>query len=304
MIAVLCQYLDNIRHNLRTDPSSEREIISELETHIEDKLQELREAGMSEEEASNACMERLGSTKLVAQQIYEAHSQGTWGQALLASMPHLLFSVLLTFNWWQGVNWLLAILILIFGVVVYGWWHGSPTWLFTWLGYSLLPVAAAGLALLHLPQGWSWLAILLYIPLAMGLLYFVTAQSIKRDWLYGSLMLLPFPVVISWLMAVKTGGKFPDYSVQYVRDFAPWIGLSFLTLAVTAAIFIRLRQRWLKASTLLLSGFTALTMIAYYTGGKLSLPTLLVLVLVVLSLLLIPALIGRGVKYKGQEKSP
>ncbi len=38
---------------------------------------------LSEEEASENCLGVLGSAKLVARQLYETHSQGTWGQRLL-----------------------------------------------------------------------------------------------------------------------------------------------------------------------------------------------------------------------------
>jgi len=58
---VLSHYLDSVRENLRLDRSSEREVIQELETHIEDELQELKEAGLSEEEAANTCLSLLGS---------------------------------------------------------------------------------------------------------------------------------------------------------------------------------------------------------------------------------------------------
>ena len=104
MVTELSHYLDSIKYNLRLDPSSEREVTSELETHIEDRLQELRQSGLSEEEAANTCVKLLGSAKLVARQIYEAHSRGTWRQALLASMPHLLFGLLFALNWWQGIR--------------------------------------------------------------------------------------------------------------------------------------------------------------------------------------------------------
>ncbi len=130
MATALRHYLDSVRDNLKLDPSSEREIITELETHIEDRLQKLRETGLSEEEAAKECAELLGSAKLVARQIYEAHSQGTWRQALLASMPHLLFGLLFVLNWWQGISWLLVLLGLILCVVIYGWGHGKPAWLF------------------------------------------------------------------------------------------------------------------------------------------------------------------------------
>lgn len=297
MVTELNHYLDSVRDNLRLDLSSEREVTSELETHIEDRLQELRQAGLSEEEAANTCVKLLGSAKLVARQIYEAHSQGTWRQALLASMPHLLFGLLFALNWWQGIGWLLVMLVLVLSMAVYGWWHGKPAWLFSWLGYSLLPVVVAGLLLLYLPKGWSWVAILLYIPLALWLLYRITVQTIKRDWLYSSLMLFPVPIILGWFLAVQLEGRFPEFSVERLHDLAPWIGLSFLALAISAATFIRLRQRWLKVAVLFISGLLTLIMAACYAEGRLGLSTFLVLILVLLSLFLTPALLERRIRY-------
>jgi len=301
MVTELDNYLDSVRANLRLDLSSEREVTSELETHINDRLQELRQAGLSEEEAANTCVRLLGSAKLVARQIYEAHSQGTWRQALLASMPHLLFGLLFALNWWQGIGWLSVVLILVLGTALYGWWHGKPTWLFPWMGYSLLPVVVTGLLLLYLPKGWSWVAILLYIPLALWLLYRITVQTIKRDWLYSSLMLFPVPVILGWFLAVHLEGRFPEFSVERLQDVAPWIGLSFLTLAVTVAAFIRLRRRWLKVAVLFISGLLTLIMTACYTEGRLALPTFLVLTLVLLGIFLTPALLERKIRYCRQR---
>ena len=300
MASALSHYLNNVIDNLRLDPLSEGEVVDELEAHIEDRLQELREAGLSEEEAANSCVELLGSAKLVARQLYEAHSQGTWRQALLASMPHLLFGLLFALNWWQGITWLLVMLVLVLSMAVYGWWHGRPAWLFPWLGYSLLPVMVTGLLLLYLPKGWLWLAIALYIPLASWLLYSIVVQTIKRDWLYGSLMLFPVPIVICWFLAVEREGRFPEYSLERLQDFAPWIGLSFLALAVAVATFIRLRQRWLRIAILVVSGLLILTVVAYYAGGRLGLPTFLVLILLMLSIFLIPALLEHKVRHREQ----
>jgi len=298
--SALSHYLNNVIDNLRLDPLSEGEVVDELEAHIEDRLQELREAGLSEEEAANSCVELLGSAKLVARQLYEAHSQGTWRQALLASMPHLLFGLLFALNWWQGITWLLVMLVLVLSMAVYGWWHGRPAWLFPWLGYSLLPVMVTGLLLLYLPKGWLWLAIALYIPLASWLLYSIVVQTIKRDWLYGSLMLFPVPIVICWFLAVEREGRFPEYSLERLQDFAPWIGLSFLALAAAVATFIRLRQRWLRIAILIVSGLLILTVVAYYAGGRLGLPTFLVLILLMLSIFLIPALLEHKVRHREQ----
>ena len=297
MVTELNHYLDNVRDNLRLDLSSEREVTSELETHIDDRLHELRQAGLSEEEAASTCVKLLGSAKLVARQIYEAHSQGTWRQALLASMPHLLFGLLFALNWWQGIGWLLVMLVLVIGIAIYGWWHGKPAWLFPWLGYSLLPVVVAGVTLLYLPKGWSWVTIFLYIPLALWFLYRVTVQTIKRDWLYSSLTLFPVPIILGWFLAVQLEGRFPEFSAERLHDLAPWVGLSFLALAVTAATFIRLRRRWLKVAVLFISGLLTLIMTACYAGGRLSLPTFLLLTLVLLSLFLTPALLERRIRY-------
>jgi len=299
VVTALNNYLDSVKENLRLERSLESEVIQELETHIEDEFQELKEDGLSEEEAANTCLTLLGSAKLLARQIYEAHSQGSWTQALMAAMPHVLFGLLFFVNWWRGIGWLLGLLVLVLSMAVYGWWRGKPAWLFPWLGYSLLPVVAAGLLLLYLPHGWSWVAIVIYLPLALWLLYSITVKTIRRDWLYTSLMLLPVPAIIGWFMAVEPINKLPGYWLQSIEDFAPWIGLTFLAFALTVATFIRLRKRWLRVSVLVVSGLLTLTMITYYTEGRLSLPAFLVLVVVMLLLLLSPALVERTLKHTG-----
>ena len=301
MVTVLSHYLDSIRDNLRLDLSIEREVISELETHIEDRLEELKDNGLSEEEAADTCVGLLGSAKLVARQMYEAHSQGSWRQALLASAPHLLFGMLFALNWWQGIGWLLVMLALVMAAAIYGWWHGKPTWLFPWLGYSLLPVVGAGLLLLYLPKGWSWLAILVYIPLALWFIFSIVVQTIKRDWLQSSLMLFPVPIIIGWFLAVGLEGKFPEFSAQRLQDLAPWIGLSFLALAASVVVFIRLRQRWLKVTILVVTGLLTLAMVAYHAEGSLNWPAFLILILVMLGLFLSQALVERKVRHRWQR---
>ena len=298
MPTVLSHYLGTVRDRLRLDTSSEQEVIHELETHIEDKLQELREEGLTEEEAASACVRFLGSAKSVAKQTYEAHSQGSWRQALFAALPHLLFAMLFILNWWQGVGWLLSMVALILGTTIYGWWRGKPSWLFPWLGYCLLPVVATGLLLLYLPRVWSWAAIILYVPLALWLLYSVTLQTIKRDWLYCSLMLLPVTIIASWFLALEPADVFPEQWIGRVDNFAPWIAMSLLPLGAAVAMFVRLRQRWLKLSVLAVSGLMALAIVAYYAGGRLSLPAFLALIVIMLNLLLIPAFLERRLRHR------
>lgn len=296
MLAELSHYLGNIRYKSRLDRFEEKEVISELEAHIEDRVRELTESGLSEEEAARTCLEYMGSATPVARQIYEAYSQGSWKQVLLASMPHLLFASLFALNWWQYPGWLSVVLLLVLGAAVYGWWHGKPTWVFSWLGYSLLPVLAVGLLLIYLPKGWSLLAIPIYFPLALWWLFYIVIQATRRDWLFSSLMLLPLPIIIGWFLAVSPEGRFTEYSLQRVYYLAPWIGLSFLALALTIAAFIRLRQRWLRIGLLAMSGLLTLTLVVYYTGGRLNTLTFVGLMLVMWGVFLIPPLLERWLR--------
>jgi hypothetical protein len=299
VVTAQSHYLEMVRENLKLDRSTEQEVIQELAAHIEDEVQELKATGLSDEEATDACLTLMGSAKTLAHQIYESHSQGSWTQALFAAMPHLLFGLLFALSWWQGIIGLLAVLVAVLSVVVYGWWRGKPSWLFSWLGYSLLPVVFAGLLLIYLPRGWDWLAILIYVPMALWLVCSFTLKTIKRDWLYSSLMLLPLPIIIGWFLAVEPVDRMPGYWLQRLQEFAPWIGLTFLSLGVAVTTFIRLRKRWLRMSVLVMSGLITLTMIAYYTEGRLSVPAFLALIVVMLILLLSPALVERTLKHKG-----
>jgi hypothetical protein len=89
--------------------------------------------------------------------------------------------------------------------------------------------------------------------------------------------------------------------MQRAHEFAPWIALSFLALALTIVTFLRLRKRWLRAALLVMSGMLTLTMTAYYTDGRIGLLAFLFLILAMLSLFLIPALLERRVKNIGRR---
>jgi hypothetical protein len=292
----LGEYLKSIKYHLRLGIITEKEIITELSTHIDDSVAELKKEGLTEEEAETKCLRLMGSAKRVARQLYEAHSQGTWRQTLLAATPHLLFASLFTLSWWQGFGWLLVGITLIFGVSIYGWWRKKPNWFFSWMGYLLLPVLIAGLLMFYLPQGWTWLAIIFYIPVTALLVYHITVQTIRRDWLYSSLMMLPLPMVIAWFVIIDSEGQSNILSIEYIKYFGPWIGLSFLVLALSVALFIRLRQRWLKIAQLIISGLLTLSLVAYYAEGRLGIPAFCILAFVVLALFVTPAVLEHKIR--------
>ena len=254
MSTIIDEYLDNVKDHLRLEAPDEKEVIHELATHIEDEVRDLRESGLRDEDAASSCLRLLGSAKTVARQIYEAHSQGTWRQALMASLPHMLFGLVFALNWWRGIGPVLILLIAILGTAAYGWWHGKSTWFFPWIGYSLLPVVAAGLSLLYLPKALAWIAIIVYIPLALWLILRVVSQTFKKDWLYLSLMLLPMPIIICWFIATEWLGNMDGDTDYALYQYGPWIGVSFLALAFGVVSFIRIRRRWLKIAVLFMTG--------------------------------------------------
>jgi len=293
MALELTQYLESIRGSAKLGPSDENGVMSELKAHIEDRIQELTEAGLTEEDALKTCLGQMGNTKLIARQIYEAYSQGNWKQVLLASMPHILFGLLFVLNWWHYPGWLSIVLVVILATTIYGWGRGKPTWIFSWLGYSLLPVLMVGILLLYLPRGWSLLVLPVYFPLALWWLFHIIVQTTQRDWLLSTLMLLPLPIITGWFLAVSPSGKLTEYSLQRVYYFAPWIGLSFIILAATIAAFIRLRQRWLRVGLLAASGVLTLSLVVYYSTGRLNTPTFFGLMLVMWGVFLAPPLLER-----------
>jgi hypothetical protein len=114
-------------------------------------------------------------------------------------------------------------------------------------------------------------------------------------------MLLPLPTIIGWFLAVQLHGRFPEFSVERVNDLARWIGLSFLALALTVTLFVRLRQRWLKVAVLFISGLLTLVMTACYAGGRVGLPTFLTLIVVLSGLFLTPAILERKIRHNRQQ---
>lgn len=287
-------YTDSLKDYLRLDPTIEGNVVRELNTHLEDKSHELIESGLSEEEATATAAKLLGSPRIVSKQMYEVYSQGSWRQALFAALPHLLVAALFAMRFWQNTFWLVGMLGAITGAVIYGWCHGKPAWLFPWLGYCLIPVIAVGILLIYLPGGWVWFAATAYVPLALLVIFSVTKQTIRKDWLFASLMLLPIPIVLGWMLALELEDKL--IWQEQLFEFASLIALSFAVLALTVVTFIRIRQRWAKVGALLT--LEVLTLVMIGLGGKsaIGFGGWLILALLALLLLLGPALLERKIR--------
>jgi hypothetical protein len=269
MLSNVSHYLNRFKASLKIDHTIRDGVAEELYTHLEDRTQELEEKGLSREEASKIAVQSLGSPELIAEQIYETHAQGSWKEAIFSALPHLLVALLFTSYYWRNIIYVSIILALIVGIAIYGWQRGKPIWLFPWLGYYLMPVVVSAILLLSLPQGWGWIAALIYIPLALFVFIHIVRQTARRDWLYASLMLAPMLVTFTWFSSLGRGNELlaSDW-IARLQTNALWIVISFVALAAATIAFIRLKQRRYKIISLLTPPLVVLFAVITASGGN------------------------------------
>jgi len=266
----ISHYLNRFKACLRIDQTIRDGVAEELYTHLEDKSRELEENGLSKEEASKIAVQSLGSPELIAQQIYETHAQGSWKEALFSALPHFLVALLFTSYYWRNIVYVSIMLALIVGIAIYGWHRGKPIWIFPWLGYYLMPVVVTGILLLSLPQGWGWIAALIYIPLALFVFIHIVRQTARRDWLYASLMLAPMLVTLTWFSSLGAENELLRDGIWLanLQTNALWIVISFIALAAATIAFIRLKARRHKIISLLIPPLVILFSVTMASRGN------------------------------------
>ncbi len=313
MLPEVRTYLEDVRSHLRLDPATERQVIGELHSHFQEKMAELRDRGLSEADAAREAVRSCGRARVVARLMYEAYSKGSRTEAFLSSLPHLMVAALFMFHLWRQPVLAPAAFAAIVLVTLYGWWHGKPNWLYSWVGYSLVPLLIAGYAarpalegtasfLLGkggaLPGIWVLALVGALVLFSLWVIVRTTLRVVRRDWVLASLMLVPLPVLGSWLFNIEqTGGLFGSGGAALHQ----WDALmaSVLTLlAAASAVFIRLRRRVLKAGALVTLSVLAGTTAGHTLWGNLGFLGLLVAASLMLLFLLGPAIlearIGHG----------
>lgn len=311
MTPELTGYLEEVRRHLHLDPDTERRVIREMYTHLEEKVSELRSDGVAEKQATRAAIESFGRPRAIARLMYEAHSQGSWQETALAALPHLLLALIFAIGLWSEPFLAALILISVPCVTLYGWWHGKPSWLYPWVGYSLLPLFIAGYLSAptlwqafvfvargqgSFPSGWLLFIIIVLLASSLWVVASTAVRVVKRDWILGSLMLVPLPVVGGWMVNSTMGRG--AFGIEALGGPALSLAIALFSLGVTSAAFIRLRQRVLKVGALVVVGSIATAVAGHdlwgdaVFGGLLA--TALVLLAVVLSPALLEAKLGRG----------
>jgi hypothetical protein len=269
-------YLNEIRHNLHLDPGTESRVIGELETYFQDKIEELQTEGLSETDAAHQAINSFGTPVTVARLFYEAHSRGSWLEALLAAQPALLGAALFATHLWSEPPVLSAAFSLLLVVTLIGWLRHRPNWLYPWVGYAFAPVLAVVFlsrnfvfrSLYNLVIGSGMparhAALLLFLGLygvAFWIVLAVVSRILKRDWLLVSYVLVPLPLLGIWIAAIDGVGQVLFTAGLRVHQWDRSMVLALLLLSLCAALFLRLRSRLAKTATLLSVGMAS-TMIA------------------------------------------
>lgn len=264
-MADLRSYFEQLRKDLHLEPVAAEEVLRELETHAEDRLEDLRRAGAGEEEISRVLRRDFGRPQVLARLLREAHSRASWQEALLAGAPFLLAALLFTTHRWHSALALAAFAAAAVLVTLHAWWRGKPSWFYSWAGMSLtiLPVCAYLAFLIlcasagRLAEGTKNPLILLgfsgavvYYPLSVLVLLWCTVVVVRRDWLLASVMLSPLPPVAAWLAAVHGAGGLLTPVWSETTGYDGTLAAAFVGMAIAAAMIIRTQSHALRLGTL------------------------------------------------------
>ena len=266
MPGAINNYLNSLARRLHLDPQHEREILEELQAHIEDKAAELEAQGLDRESALASAVEEMGAPRTLASRMYAVHSTGVWRDVVLAMLPHFLLAALFALHLWS--HYFLVSLVLVgIAFVTWGNWRaGHPSkWSYTWMGYTLAaPAISWLLSLIALGYGgWTLLTtgklpfstvlfflLVGYVPFSMWIVFNVVSKIAKRDWLLVSLTALPFPFLTSWVLFLNwSGGLWSDHAERMQQSDTARACI-FLALAVTTAVFLKVGPRLLRIGLL------------------------------------------------------
>ena len=298
-------YLEEVTHRLNLDLDRSAPIIRELRSHLLEIVEEGEESGLPHDVALTRAIDSFGRPRALARLLYESHRKTSWAELGVAALPHLMIAILFAIGGWASWVWAPLLLFPIVMVTLYGWWQGKPSWLYSWAGWSLVPLAiGAYLAapvfsqLYRLftssgpaPDGLAIAGLLTYLAGAGWIIASTTFRVAKRNWTLASLMLLPMPLMITWLVLQERAGGLFDGRGQSLHQLDGTMALVNVTLAFTTVGFLMLRESKLKIFGLMAVTFFAVTAILRASQADIELASMAILAAFVSALLLTPALI-------------
>jgi hypothetical protein len=276
-------YLAGLGRQMHLWPVEEKEILHELQAHLEDKTNELMENGISSDEALSHALVDLGDANNIAQSLYEVHSRGSWYQTLLGILPHILLSLMFALHLWTSLVWVTSMLVVAMVISVFGWRMGRPRWTYPWLGYCLLvPMVSWGLAMSSVGYGaWSvvtsgslplgvpiYLASFVYVAFSLWLVIRYVSKVVRPDWVMASLAFLPVPFLAYWFYYFYSRGEALRTTGQSLEQVDSSAAIVFVVLAVATALFFRIGRRVVRVALLVITA-PSMVVLAWlsYQGG-------------------------------------
>jgi hypothetical protein len=316
-------YLEEVRAHLHLDSDTERRVIGELRAHFDEKLADLQRGGMAREAAEREAIASCGEPRVIARLTYEACSRGSWIDTLVGCQPHLVVAALFATHQWRHPFLLFAAFVPITVITFIAWRRNSADWRYPWTGYAFLPLLIAAyfsvepvvgtVSFLLTGQGSPAPALLLaglagFLAFSAWLLAAATIRAVRRDWILVSLMLSPLPVVLVWLLSVSPQGQ-ADLLAALAQGleggssrFDGAMALFCITLGLSTALFMRLRQRYLKAAAIFAAGVVGSAIAVSALQGGLDAFRILAVSVCMVAFLVLPfalhALVGRDGKPK------
>ena len=323
MQAEVESYLDEVKTHLHLDPHTERRVINELYSHFQEKVCDLEGEGMAEEEATAEALSSFGEARSIARLMYEAYSRGSWMEALISCQPHLIVAALFATHVWRSPVLLGAAFGAIVVITLLGWRNGVPNWLYSWVGYAVLPLLILSYmsfdpmtrTILFIVRGvgspapvWQLSVLALLYAFTIWLIASATVTVARRDWILVSLMLLPLPVLAIWVISVTQSEGFLLHALQGLETrFSRWdtaMANFFVALGVTTALFIRIRQRALKVAAVIAVGIIGGAAAARSIWGDLGLFQLIAVSVCLFLFLTIPFLLRAIFSHDQEPKQP
>jgi len=313
-------YLDEVRTHLHLDLRTEDRIMKELSAHFQEKLLELQEQGVPAPEAARTAVSSFGEARSIARLMYQAYSRGSWTEALISCQPHLIIAALFATHVWRSPVLLVAAFAVIVTIALLGLRNGSSTWLYSWVGYAVVPLLVLSyFSLDPVAQAFTFLVNgrgislpVWRLAIVLGLLavtiWLVSAAAVtvaRRDWIFLSLMLLPLPVLGLWIVNMgQSVGPLAQALQGLEERFSRWDGAMasfFLTLGVTTAFFVRARLRVIKVGAVISFGIVGSGFAARSIWGDLDPFRLFAVGLCLFLFLIIPLLLQSML---GHEQDP
>ena len=204
-------------------------------------------------------IEALGDPVEVGRELKQVHGRGTWGEALLAALPHLLFVLatemsglwayyLMPGQRLPGEAFDLAFVILCLAVTAYAWWRRWPRWSAPWLGYTM--VVFYFLIIITLPGPLHTAAFLAWL-ISCAVVFFWLAD---RDWTTACLAAFSWVPMVWSLLALDE---------VHSRMEGPLMVAAGVVAALAVMAFVRGRRPWERMGVLLAANLAIVVPISW-----------------------------------------